>query len=283
MNYQLNHPVCRLNITNEYQKHLSEHEYKTELFSILVMQGNVNTIVSNGTSTTSDNNCLSFVTPFQSISFVAPLPQSCIIIQFNADLFCIEKHDAEIGCNGILFNNVYEAPMLNITNEQMQFFNSIIQQMCLEINANHIGNVDMLESYIKQFLVQAVRIKKEALGQQKANNRCAEYAKLIVLKQLINDHYKEERKLKFYADALCVSESGLHKLISKHMGQSFTDLLYQKIIIDAKKQLFTTNNSVKEISYDLGFNDPAYFNRFFKKQCTITPEHYRKIIRNSAA
>ncbi|MEZ5016193.1 MAG: AraC family transcriptional regulator [Flavipsychrobacter sp.] len=283
MQCQLKHPVCVLTISDTISNMLQKNEYRNQYFSIILLDCQNTSLTINDREHIVNGNTLFFIAPFQPLHFTDKVPQNATVIQFNADLFCIEKHDSEIGCNGILFNSIFDPPMLSICTEALSYFNNKIQQMCAEIEDTTIGSVDMLESHIKQFLVHAVRIKKSLSNHEISNAQSIEQDKIIELRQLINTHYKEERKLKFYADKLYLSESGLHKLISKHTGKTFTELLYDKIIISAKKQLFTTNNSVKEISYDLGFNDPAYFNRFFKKQCTITPENYRKVIRNSAA
>lgn len=282
MNFQLSHPMCVLNITDDTQKQFRNNEYRSEYYTVMLVKDMHTGVVVNNIEYIASGDALFFLTPFQSLYFSSGVPDGCTLIQFNVDLFCLEKHDSEIGCNGILFNSVFEPPMLSVSREQMSYFYSMLQKMGDEIMEHNVGSVDMLESYVKQFLIQSVRIKKATQTMQHMEKQCAEHAKIMELRILIDKHYREERKLKFYAEQLFLSESGLHKLISTHVGKTFTELLYDKIIIDAKKQLYVTNNSVKEISYDLGFNDPAYFNRFFKKQCTITPEHYRKVMRNSA-
>lgn len=282
MDLRLSHPMCVLNISDDTNAHFCQNEYRSEYYTVMLVKNMHTGVVVNNIEYIASGDALFFLTPFQAIYFSSAVPDSCTMVQFNVDLFCLEKHDSEIGCNGILFNSVFEPPMLSVTTEQMDLFCSMLQKMGDEISQQDVGSVDMLESYVKQLLIQGVRIKKAGKGMQHIEKQCAEHGKIMELRQLIDKHYKEERKLKFYAEYLYLSESGLHKLISKHIGKTFTELLYDKIIIDAKKQLYVTNNSVKEISYDLGFNDPAYFNRFFKKQCTITPEHYRKVMRNSA-
>lgn len=281
MKYTLNHPVCVLRIADDIDELFEEKEYRSPLFTVLLTETQRSTLLLNGAEHIVEGKHMFFLTPYQPLMFADKLPDTCLAIQFNADMFCIEKHDSEIGCNGILFNSVFEPPMLELADELQ--FQHLLEMMCKEIDSHDVGSVDMLESYLKQFLVLAVRIKKATMGAQDISSKCIEHMKIQELRTLIDQHYKEERKLGFYAGKLHLSESGLHKLMGKYLDKTFTELMYDKLLIDAKKQLFTTNHSVKEISYDLGFNDPAYFSRFFKKQCTITPEQYRRVIRNSAA
>nr|WP_262911752.1 helix-turn-helix transcriptional regulator [Joostella atrarenae] len=69
------------------------------------------------------------------------------------------------------------------------------------------------------------------------------------------------------------------KSLTKHFQRlgfdTPSDIIKNRIILEAKRQLSYTNNSVKEIAFMLGFNDPAYFTRFFKKALTVSPLQYR--------
>lgn len=281
---KLQHPVCVLNITDQANKECNGPQYRKDLLSIVIIKNMHGHLFVNGANVMAKGNLLCFLTHFQPIVFTILPKQRPIIIQFNADLFCIQKHDAEIGCNGILFNNMYEPPVIRVTDTELEIFTSIVQQMIEELQTGRTGNVDMLESYIKQFLVHAVRIKKaEGTNKIKADSTSSDNIRMQEFRELIEEHYREERKLKFYAAHLHLSESGLHKLVTRCTGRTFTELISDKLMLDAKSQLFISNDPVKQISYDLGFTDPAYFTRFFKKQCGVTPEQYRQTIRNCPA
>lgn len=280
MRYTLQHASCLLNITDELIDECSGKEYRKNLLSIIILENSCNKILVNGTNVNVSAHTILFLSHYQPLVFSDSIHRDATIIQFNAELFCIQKHDAEIGCNGILFNCTFGPPVIYVSGEQLQLFYAIVNEMILEIQQGKTGNIDMLECYLKQFMIQAVRIKKSNPGKTTDTGTTPDYLRIIELQQLINRYYIDERKLGFYADRLHMSESGLHKLIKKFTGRNFTELLSEKLILNAKSQLFTSNDSVKEICYELGFRDPAYFNRFFKKQCGITPEQYRQTVRN---
>ncbi len=280
MYVSLDHPVCIFNITDELTTEFKGKEYRKNLLSIFIFEDVTTTLLVNNKEVCINGSSICFLTHNQPLIVGSGLQGKCKLIQFNADVFCIQKHDAEVGCNGVLFNNMHEPPVLSIRKEHINLFEGIMQQMKDEVAENATCCVDMLESYMKQFLIQAVRIKK-AEGSIIHEQHHTEHDKLAALKELIDKHYKEQRKLSFYADELCISESGLHKLVHKHFNKSLTNVLYEKLLMDAKSQLFQTNDAIKEICYDLGFSAPAYFTRFFKKHSGITPEVYRQTIRNS--
>lgn len=96
------------------------------------------------------------------------------------------------------------------------------------------------------------------------------------LKLLVSQHLKEHWKLSDYALALNVSEKTLSRLVQKAYGKSVLQLTHEHLLREAKRNLIYTQKSVEEIAYDLGFKDPGYFSRFFKRAEQLTPAQYRR-------
>jgi AraC-like DNA-binding protein len=92
---------------------------------------------------------------------------------------------------------------------------------------------------------------------------------------LIEIHYLEHLLLKEYADKLCLSESHLNVLCKKECGMSASTLIQERVLQAAKRRLIYTEETVKEIAFDLNFNDVSYFIRFFKKHTGTSPNVYR--------
>ena len=68
------------------------------------------------------------------------------------------------------------------------------------------------------------------------------------------------------------------KIAKSHFNKTLTDLIAERIIIEAKRELYLTSKSVKEIAYDLGYDDEHYFSRFFKKNADVSPQLYRETV-----
>ncbi|MFI5156935.1 MAG: AraC family transcriptional regulator [Chitinophagales bacterium] len=96
---------------------------------------------------------------------------------------------------------------------------------------------------------------------------------------LINDHWKEIFLVKDYARRLHVSPGHLNSLAKENTGQKAIELIQGKKLIEAKRLLLYSDLSAKEIAYETGFDDSAYFNRFFKKWNGNTPQQFRLEIR----
>jgi YesN/AraC family two-component response regulator len=67
-------------------------------------------------------------------------------------------------------------------------------------------------------------------------------------------------------------------MTKNHFNKTMTNLISERIIIEAKRELYLTNKTVKEIAYDLGYDDEHYFSRFFKNNAEISPKTYRETV-----
>ncbi|MDN3548189.1 AraC family transcriptional regulator [Mucilaginibacter aquaedulcis] len=99
---------------------------------------------------------------------------------------------------------------------------------------------------------------------------------LFRYRSLIGIHYKKEKLVAFYADQLNISPNYLNILCKRHFHISATALIHERLILESKRLLLTTETPLKIIAFELGFYDVAYFSKFFKKYTKITPHQFRK-------
>ncbi|WP_426278929.1 AraC family transcriptional regulator [Chryseobacterium sp. S-02] len=93
---------------------------------------------------------------------------------------------------------------------------------------------------------------------------------------LINEHFKTERSVSFYADKLNISANYLNIVCKKNLNASASSLIQDRILLEAKRLLKVSEMSVKDIVYDLGFYDHASFSKFFKAQTGMTPSQFKE-------
>ena len=98
------------------------------------------------------------------------------------------------------------------------------------------------------------------------------------LKEAIENDFKSKHTPKEYAVLLNISPNALAKITKKHFNKTLTNLIAERIIIEAKRELYLTSKSVKEVAFELGYDDEYYFNRFFKKNVNIPPQVYRETV-----
>lgn len=202
---------------------------------------------------------------------------SGMAILFHPNFFCIDIHAKDVGCQGLLFNNFLNDCLLKCNDGDFNILKNIYNQIIEEIIGTQIGKMDMMRSYLKIFLVNAVRIKKQTItDDQKSKSLLGRQ-----IEELIEQHFLAENRLVFYADKLSVSTATFNRYCHKYFQQSFVNIINLKKIALAKKKLYLTNNSVKEIAYNVGYNDPMYFSRVFKKNCGVSPREFREQLREN--
>jgi AraC family transcriptional activator of pobA len=94
--------------------------------------------------------------------------------------------------------------------------------------------------------------------------------------RLIEEHFRQERLIGFYADKLAVTPDRLNDHVKRVSGVTAGHLIRQRVLTEAKRSLVFTGQPINEISFDLGFTDPSHFARFFRKQTGSTPQQFRE-------
>jgi AraC family transcriptional activator of pobA len=96
------------------------------------------------------------------------------------------------------------------------------------------------------------------------------------LRRLVEEHFRRERLIAFYAKALNMTPDRLNDHVKRATGVTAGHLIRQRVLTEAKRQLVFTNQAIQEIAYDLAFSDPSHFTRFFRKQTGLTPQAFRE-------
>lgn len=95
------------------------------------------------------------------------------------------------------------------------------------------------------------------------------------LLEMLEIHFCENKQVTFYAQKLNLTPYQLNTITKNTLGKTYSQLINERIILEAKRNLLATSNQVKEIAYQLCYDDPSYFIRFFKKHTGLTPEAFR--------
>lgn len=172
-----------------------------------------------------------------------------------------------------LFNDFGESPPLALKEEQ------------INIILNYAEKIEAL--YMKSF-----NLKYEAIGAllklilihctnfcSLTNSNEQQAGQSIILlsqfKELIDRHHKEWHQLKQYAEALNVSSDHLNRVVKAQTGKRAKNHIQSRIMIAAKRMLYFTTFSNKEIAFNLGFQEPSHFSSFFKKCASVSPSSFR--------
>jgi AraC family transcriptional regulator, transcriptional activator of pobA len=94
--------------------------------------------------------------------------------------------------------------------------------------------------------------------------------------QLLEQHYRNWKQPAQYAGELHISVAYLYDTIRGVTGTSVSTLIQERAVLEAKRLLYFTDLNVKEIGYEIGYDDPVYFGKLFKKITGLTPLQFRQ-------
>jgi len=197
------------------------------------------------------------------------------LIHFNRDFYCIEIHDQEVACDGILYNNVFEVPFIELDENQSKDIQKIITDVKSEMQSQDASTEEMLRILLKLIILKSTRIWKQQ-HQLAETEQHLDVQFLRKFSKLVEQHYKTHHTVADYADMLSITPKNLSKKIGLISKDTPNDIIKNRIILESKRLLAHTSLSVKEIAYSLNYEDDAYFVRFFTKNTGTSPLSFRK-------
>jgi AraC family transcriptional regulator, transcriptional activator of pobA len=256
-----------------------DHIQRNNYYSLIwITDGNGN-VKSDFSEYNFSANTLFAFEPYQPFMFTSNENINGICIQFHSDFYCIHMHQKEVACNGVLFNNIYEPPFTLIDSPSAQTLHMLLGQMKIEMQHTALAQYELLVSYLKIFLITASRLKTLQLPSGLASvPDLKEPFILQNLKDAIEKDFKTKHSASDYASALNISAKALAKITKTYFNKTLTSLISERIIIEAKRELYLTNKAIKEIAYELGYDDEYYFSRFFKTNADVSPQMYRDTV-----
>ncbi|MEI6410198.1 MAG: AraC family transcriptional regulator [Bacteroidota bacterium] len=193
---------------------------------------------------------------------------------FRRDFFCVRENNPEILCNGVLFNHVYAVASIDVLpplrNELLDLNQQLQNAFLKPENETKVLIINILKQ-ILQISVASWRAQSPFHPDMTE----AETDQLFALKSSIDRHLSAIPKLETYAQELEISDQQLRRLIRTRVGMPLRKLVAMRQILEAQRALCFSDLPVKAIASELGFEDLAYFSRFFKSNTGLSPEAFR--------
>lgn len=216
---------------------------------------------------------LLFFVPYQYTRFVPEQATRGVRIQFHANFLCVETYHDEIGCNGVLFNDVYGVPAVALDASHVREVSDLVGHMRRELTDCGLAHSEILLSYLKVLLIRATRLKLEQGG-----GSCAGRLPPVLqqLRELIEAHYRQLHSPADYARLLHTDPGTLGKTVKAHLHKTLTELIRERVLKHARWDLLHTLKPVKQIARELGYADELYFSRLFKLATGQAPLFFRE-------
>jgi AraC-like DNA-binding protein len=191
----------------------------------------------------------------------------------------IHQQEKEKAFKEVLYNNANQPPFVSIDNNSTAAFDMLCEKIEAEIQNPSLAQHDLLVAYLRIFLINASRLKIEQQPSAAvAGKESKEHHILQKLKDAIEENFRAKHSPGDYAAMLYVTTKTLAKVSKLHYNKTLSNIINERIIIEAKRELYLTNKAVKEIAYELGYEDEYYFSRFFKVNTNVSPQKYRETV-----
>ncbi len=200
-----------------------------------------------------------------------------VLLFYNRDFYCIQIHDKEVACDGLLFHNVFEIPFVELDDAEAVLIKGLFQHIQDELEWKDSSAEEMIRTYVKQIIIRATRKwKKQNLDNDSIRIPDSGLDIFRDFSRHLEIHFREKHNVAEYAEQLHLAPKTLtHKFKNLNL-ESPNQFIINRILLEAKRLLFYTDKPVKEIAYDLGYEDPAYFNRLFTHKTGSTPANFKK-------
>lgn len=202
-----------------------------------------------------------------------------ILLQFSSDFYCIHLHHKEVACDGVLFHTVFDPPQFALNAPESTKLKQAWIDLIEEFSRPE-KDAEMLFTLLKLVLKQAARIRNQEEQVNAAVSTMPEA--LLQLKNLLEESFRNRLSASDYAEKLNMRPERLNRLVKNHTGLTLSALIQERVMAEARRELYLTEKPVRQIAAELGFDDPFYFSRLFKNVSTVSPETYRTNTRMQA-
>lgn len=215
-----------------------------------------------------------FMSPGQVHSWKLEPDTNGHILFFTRDFYQMQLNQSSL-VDLPFFHSLSAVPHLQLQHQKT--VESLVEQMLNEFNGRKDADLRILRSYLDLLLLLLAR-------EYQSTGETVTYSvnfKLRKLEQLIEKNFLKLKRPNEYADLINLSPSYLNNLCKENLGKTLTELIQDRILLEAKRLFAYTDDTVNQVSHRLNFSDPSYFIRFFKKNTGLTPEQFKESI-NSA-
>lgn len=191
------------------------------------------------------------------------------VILFTDSFFCQHESDREFLRSTVLFNDWLSIPKLQVA-DQHEPFSALLSQMETELSkGNDAFQAEILRNLLRNFLLHAERERRNQNVTEVRKG--ADHDHLLQFKELVESQFLEQKKVSYYARQMHITEKRLNGATSRILGKSPKQFIDDRVVLEAKRLLAHTTKNVKEIGFELGFEEPTNFIKYFKRHYGGTP------------
>lgn len=202
------------------------------------------------------------------------------ILAFTPSFYEGFAHQAQAISHFRFLEPQLENPIINLKAESTQFFTNWVNNLMQDYPSQHPSRHMLYWSHLNVLLWKLHLLYNE----QNTQGHTLIDSSLQLYKQfraMVEQHFTTLQRVQDYASLLFVSPGHLNRVVKRISGETSSHFIQNRIILEAKRLLLYSPASNQEIAYKLGFTDPSYFARMFKKHTQVSPSLFRQRVRQS--
>ena len=201
------------------------------------------------------------------------------LVVFSEEFYNLRFQNIEVIPGYPLVTNLKDGPILKLNEELYTEFHNIIKSIETELNELDADSEEIIISYIKIFFLKLRQNFSKLLTTK--NETTGSMKKLVYrFNQFVDKYYDQIHHVKEYAELLGESPIQLNRAIKAVTGKTASEVIIERLILEAKRLLLFSDLSNKEVAYKLNYEDPSYFARIFRKKTGFTPSGFRAQMKN---
>lgn len=268
-----------VSIDREIVRKINKERYKTYIKILYLPQGYKLTI--DFTAYETQHTSLFFIAPNQVLQIEHTGEAPGYMLFYDRTFYCIQLHDSEVYCDGLLFNNIHNMPLVSIHQEELGFINYLYRRVEKEFELKSMSFEEMIRTYLKQLLIKATRLWTRQHLQEKVTEKREHLDFFRNFTRLVDANYKYKHRVADYAELMFIEPKTITHKFKRLKLPKPSELIKDRIVLEAKRLLVHSPLTIREIAYDLGYDDPAYFSRLFQLKTGQSPLAFRNIRRTS--
>jgi AraC family transcriptional regulator, transcriptional activator of pobA len=216
-----------------------------------------------------------FVSPNQVHQVLISSALTGYVILFTTEFLDRNSIRNDFIANLKLFRKSDETPPLPLDDKMASTLRSFADNMWNAFNDQTDMFLETIGAYLKLFLIECNGHCSLTPG---SNLQNIEVSKNLVknFKDLVEKEYSKSHQVKYYAESLNITPNYLNEVIKSSMNVPAKEFIQARLILEAKRLVVFTEKSAKEIGFDLGFEDPSHFSKFFRSNTGQSLQEFKE-------
>jgi len=175
------------------------------------------------------------------------------------------------------FGSVHFPRKLQLDGGHLQEFISVIHQLEKEYHSQYYMKNGLILSLLSQIFISSARLFSKDFDHLSSSAGLSYFKHYQDFEDLLEENFTAEKSVAFYASAMKISPKHLNRIIQTVVHKTATDLITERVVLEAKRMLIYLDESLVEIAFRLGYEEYSYFVRVFRKSSGTTPTQFIKM------